>query len=74
MSRQQNNLFPEDEKPLLVKIGKHYVAPDNVAGIKQAKDGLYIILLKTEPEPAFPLWLKERDLEKAKQYFTILGE
>jgi hypothetical protein len=61
-------------KPTLVKIGKHYVNPENVTGIKQAKEGLYIIMLKDNPEPSFPLWLSGRALESAKKYFEILGE
>jgi hypothetical protein len=60
-------------KPQLVKIGKHYLAPDNVAGIKEAKEGLYIIMLRDQPEPQFPLWLSERGLEHALQFFDILG-
>jgi hypothetical protein len=61
-------------KQTLVRIGKHYVDPHDVIGIKHAKDGLYIILLKSDPEPQFPLWLKARDFEKAKDYFNIVGE
>jgi len=64
----------KSDKPQLVKIGKHYIDPKNVAGIKEAKEGLYIIMLRDQPEPQFPLWLSERALEKAKQYFDILGE
>jgi len=64
----------EKNKPQLVKIGKHYINPKNVAGIKEAKEGLYIIMLLDQPNPEFPLWLSERGLEKAKQYFDILGE
>lgn len=63
----------KEKKPTLIKIGKHYLDPNNVAGIKQAKDGLYIIMLKTEPEPQYPLWLSERDLHKALDFFDIIG-
>jgi len=61
-------------KPQLVKIGKHYVDPENVAGIKQAEEDLHILMLRTEPEPQYPLWLNERELNHALQYFDILGE
>jgi hypothetical protein len=61
-------------KPNLVKIGDHYLDPEMIAGIKQAKKGLYIIMLKNEPEPQYPLWLSERELEAAKPYFDIQGD
>jgi hypothetical protein len=66
--------MPPKVKPTLVKIGKHYLDPANVAGIKEAKDGLYIILLHSEPKPEYPLWLSEKSLDKAKQYFNIIGD
>jgi hypothetical protein len=62
------------KKVELVKIGKHYLDPTNIAGIKEAKCGLYIIMLRSEPEPQYPLWLSEKDLDKAKKYFDIIGE
>jgi hypothetical protein len=64
----------KSNKPQLVKIGKHYLDPSNVAGIKEAKEGLYIIMLHSSPNPEYPLWLSEKSLERAKQYFDILGD
>jgi len=61
-------------KPTLVKIGKHYLEPTDIAGIKQAKQGLYIIILHSQPEPEFPLWLTEREFNQSKKYFNIVGE
>lgn len=43
------------QKPCLVKIGKHYLNPESVAGFKQAKEGLYIIVMKDSPELQYPL-------------------
>jgi hypothetical protein len=64
----------EKDKHTLVKIGRHYIDPNDVMGIKCAKDGLYIIVLRSDPEPRYPLWLKERDFEHAKEHFNIIGE
>jgi hypothetical protein len=70
VARQSKQL----QLPLLIKIGQHYIDPNDVAGIKHAKDKLYIIMLKSSPEPQYPMWIKERDFEIAKQYFKIEGE
>lgn len=59
------------KKPDLVKIGKHYLNPESVAGFKQAKEGLYIIVMKDSPELQYPLWVSERAVERALQYFNI---
>lgn len=65
---------PTEEKPRLVAIGNHFLDPKNISGIKQAKEGLYIIMLRDQPEPEFPLWLTERQFERARKYFDIQGE
>ena len=58
-------------KPQLVKIGKHYLEPSSVAGFKQAKEGLYLIVLKDSPEMQYPLWVSERSMMKALEFFDI---
>ena len=60
-------------KPVLIKVGEHYVATDNVAGFKQARRGLYILQLKSMPETEYPLWVTEKELEAALPYFQIVG-
>lgn len=60
-------------KPTLVKIGEHYVDPKDVSGFKRAKKGLYILLLKSEPEPQFPLWVSYSELVDALEYFDVQG-
>lgn len=71
-SKKQGNLF-EPQKPQLIKIGDHYVTPDNVSGFKQAKKGLYILQLKSQTEAEYPLWVSEKELEAALPYFNIIG-
>jgi len=60
-------------KPKLIKVGEHYVTPDNIAGIKQAKKGLFILQLKSQPETEFPLWVSELELEHALEFFDVIG-
>lgn len=60
-------------KPKLVRIGKHFVDPTDVAGIKNCKDGLYLLRLKSEPNPEYPMWLSEREVERALEHFDITG-
>jgi len=62
-----------NSKPTLIKVGKHYVSTDNVAGFKQAKRGLYILQLKSSPEAKYPLWITEDELAKALPFFNIAG-
>ena len=59
--------------PVLVRMGDHFLAPDQVAGFKQAKKGLYLILLKQQEEMQFPLWISEREMEAALEYFEVRG-
>ena len=54
-------------------MGDHFLAPEAVAGFKQCKKGLYIILLKQQEEMQFPLWISEREVEEALQYFDVKG-
>lgn len=63
----------QSKQPELVKIGKHYLDPSQVAGFKQAKEGLYIIVMKDSPELQYPLWVSQRSMEKALKYFNILN-
>jgi len=63
----------DKDKPKLVKIGKHYLEPSQVAGFKQAKTGLYLIVLKESPEMQYPLWVSETSMLKALKYFNVLN-
>ena len=67
--------MPRSNKPILIKIGKHYISPDNISGIKcaNAKKGLYILQTKDQPEPEFPLWLSGKELQMALPFFDVQG-
>jgi len=59
-------------KPSLIKVGQHYLDPNDVAGIKHCKEDLYIVKLKSEPNPEFPLWMRTNSIEKLLKHFNII--
>ena len=61
-------------KPHLVRVGDHYLDPANVCGIKMAKKGLYIVMLRSNPEPDYPIWITVNEWDEAKHFFDILGD
>lgn len=60
------------EKPILLKVGKHYINPDDVSAIKEAKRGLYIVKLKSEPNAEWPIWVVGSDVEDLLAFFNIV--
>lgn len=73
MTRPRGARFARRQKPQLIRIGDHYVSPENVLGFKQAKKGLYILQLRNQPEMEFPLWVSEREMLEALEHFEVLG-
>jgi hypothetical protein len=59
-------------KPKLIKIGDHFVDPNEVLGFKRANEELYILKLRSEPESIHPLWIKVEDMEKALKHFEVI--
>ena len=65
---------PATPKPILVQCGKHFIDPFDVASIKEAKRGLYIVKLKSEPNPEWPIWVEELYLGGLLAHFDIREE
>lgn len=65
--------LPFNDKPIMLKIGKNLVSPDNIDGVKYARKGLYILQLKRHIEPAYPIWLTEKELSKVLPHLKIVG-
>jgi len=59
------------KKPILHKIGKHFIDLNDVACIKEANARLYIIHLKSQPNPDFPIWVDKKDIESILSHFEI---
>lgn len=62
------------KKPKLVKVGKHYLNPDDVAGIKETRRGLYIVKLRSEPNPEWPIWVEEKHINSLLEHFEIVTD
>ena len=73
MPRATKNPQKSKDKPTLIKVGDLYISPDNVEGFKRGRQGLYILQLRSTPETEHPLWITERELEKALPYFNVVG-
>lgn len=71
ITRSTNSMTNSNGKICLVKAGKHYLNPLDVSNIKEAKKGLYIIKLKSEPNPEWPIWVEEKDLASLLTHFNI---
>jgi hypothetical protein len=68
---EQTELFP---KPRLIRVGKHLIDPNDVAAIVKAgeKKGLFIILLKSQPNAEYPMWVMESELGTLLEQFEIV--
>lgn len=60
-----------DGRPLLIHCGKQLIDPTDVSCVKEAKKGLFIVKLKSEPNPEWPLWVEEEDIEALMAYFEV---
>lgn len=60
-----------DNRPVLVQCGEHFIDPANVAAIKKCKKGLFIVKLKSEPNPEWPIWLIETEVATLLAHFNI---
>jgi hypothetical protein len=60
------------KKPLLIKVGNHFVDPTDVSCISKIKSkNLYIVRLKSQPNMEFPIWVKANEIEGLLDYFDI---
>jgi hypothetical protein len=59
-------------KPKLVRVGKHFISPNDVRGITQVRDDLYIVKFYSEPNPNYPCWIKASEIGKLLEHFEIV--
>jgi len=62
-----------DTRPVLVKCGRAFVDPNDVSAIIQVRNDLWIVKLKSEPNPTYPIWLHEHGFERFAPYFNLVG-
>jgi len=60
-------------RPILIRVGNHFLDPKDVAVIRQVKShkDLFIIKLHSDPNPQFPLWMKEAEVVELLRYFDV---
>lgn len=62
-------------KPRLVKVGKNYIDPSDVAAVRSVKDGdLYVVDLKSKPNAEYPIWVDKKHISSLMRHFEIVGE
>jgi len=90
----------KSEKPLLVKVGKHYINPSDVAAIREVKVNvkavvvnpsrfredddddyepehttrkktMYVVDMKSNPNPTYAIWVDADDIELLLEQFNI---
>lgn len=71
MPRTRNTQKSKD-KPTLIKVGKHYISPDDVndfkcerVGFHTQRVGFYTLRPKSNSEEEHPLWVTEKELKKS---------
>lgn len=62
------------DKPEMLQIGQHLISPDDIAGVKRASitKNLYILILKSQPNPEWPIWITEKDMKCLVKHFNII--
>ena len=64
-----------DARPKLIHCGNHLIDPNDVVCItKTSKKDLYIVKLRSNPNPEYPIWANERDITSLVKHFNIITE
>lgn len=63
-----------DARPKLIHCGNHLIDPNDVVCITkvQKHKGLYIVKLRSNPNPEFPIWVNEADITPLIQQFNVI--
>jgi sugar/nucleoside kinase (ribokinase family) len=60
-------------KPVLIKVGRHYISPSDIRCISEVKKGrLYIVKFYSDPNPQYPCWVNPEDIHKVLEHFNII--
>ncbi len=65
------------KKPILIKVGNHFVNPDDVSSIRQTQarvsnKKLFVVDLKSKPDSPHPIWAQESDIQTLINHFEVL--
>lgn len=63
-----------DARPKLVHCGSHLIDPNDVVCITkvQKHKGLYIVKLRSNPNPEYPIWVNELDITPLIKQFNVI--
>ncbi len=64
---------PEGWKPILVRCGSAFISPSDVSCVKEAKRGLFVVTFRDNPNPEWPLWLREEEVGELLRHFEVKG-
>lgn len=63
----------KSKKPVLIKVGRHFISPADIRCISEVKKGrLYIIKFYSEPNPEFPCFVEPEQIGVVLQHFEII--
>lgn len=66
-----------DARPKLIHCGNHLIDPNDVVCITKVNKHkeLYIVKLRSNPNPEYPIWVNEADITPLiKQFNVVTGE
>lgn len=60
-------------KPVLIKVGNHFISPADIRCINSVKKGrLFIIKFYSEPNPEYPCFVEPQDIQAVLDQFEIV--
>lgn len=60
------------KKPTLIQCGEHYFPLSEIQGIRHAKGNLYILKIKGDESPVYPIWLKTHQVKEILTHFNVI--
>lgn len=59
-------------KPILIKVGKHYINPADIRCISQVRKDLFIVKFFSDPNPLYPCWVAHEDINILLEQFKVI--
>lgn len=60
------------KKPILIKVGKHFINPSDIRCITQVRKDLFVVKFISEPNPEWACWVNKDDIGKLLEHFEII--
>lgn len=74
MAPRKTKTTKRTKKPVLIQVGRHFIAPNDIRCISAVKNGkLYIIRFYSEPNPEFPCFVTPEEIGKVLNQFEIVS-